>query len=182
MLEPEHVASMVFAMPKITGPRHAALLVSAGPMGGGGLGVYGALHCGKIFTVFLPAAGRNWTLQFCQSTASGAATPPAQVHASVVHMEAALVPPEAETRFDFKRTPLPSEKLHKNVILKGRISEDGSVTDLKVYQGLSNEMDAAAKLAFGKWTFRPAMKAGKPVSVDILVGIPSDVPKGAATY
>jgi hypothetical protein len=39
-------------------------------------------------------------------------------------------------------------------------------------------MDAAAKLAFSKWTFKPAMKAGKPVGVDILVGIPSDPPKG----
>jgi len=177
-LEPERVASMVFAMPKITGPRHAALLVSAGPMGGGGLDVYGALHCGKIFTVFLPAAGKNWTLQFCQSLAAGAAPAPSQVHSSIVHMEAALVPPEAETRFDFKRTLLPPEKLHKYVILKGRIGEDGDVADLKVFQGLSDEMDAAAKLAFQKWTFRPAMKAGKPVSVDILVGIPSDPPKG----
>lgn len=180
-LEPEHVASIVFAMPKITGPRHAALLVSAGPMGGGGLDVYGALRCGKIYTVFLPAPGKSWTLQFCQTLASGAAAPAAQVHGSVVHMEQALVPPEAESRFDFMRTPLPPEKLHKYVILKGRIGDDGAVSDLKVYQGLSDEMDAAAKLAFGKWTFRPAMKSGKAVSVDILVGIPSDAPKGGAT-
>jgi hypothetical protein len=179
-LEPERVASMVFAMPKITGPRHAALLVSAGPMGGGGLDVYGALHCGKIFTVFLPAAGKNWTLQFCQSLVAGAAPAPSQVHSNVVHMEAALVPPEAETRFDFKRTPLPPEKLHKYVILKGRIGEDGNVAELKVFRGLSDEMDAAAKLAFQKWTFRPAMKAGKPVSIDILVGVPSDAPKGGS--
>ena len=95
-------------------------------------------------------------------------------------MEQALVPPEAETRFDFKRTPLPFEKQHKYVILKGRISEDGAVNDLKVYQGLSEEMDAAAKLAFSKWTFKPAVKGGTPVSIDILVGIPSDPPKPAA--
>jgi Gram-negative bacterial TonB protein C-terminal len=180
-LEPEQVASMVFAMPKITGPRHAALLVSAGPMGGGGLDVYGALHCGKIFTVFLPTAGKNWTLQFCESLAPGTAAPPSQLHSSVVHMEAPLAPPEADSRFDFKRTPLPPEKLHKYVILKGHIGEDGAVSDLKVFQGLSDQMDAAAKAAFAKWTFRPAMKAGKPVSVDILVGIPSDAPKAGAT-
>ena len=179
--EPEHVASMVFAMPKISGPRHDALMVAAGPMGGGGLQVYGALHCGKIYTVFLPAAGKGWTLQFCQTPTPGAATAPApKAYANVVHMEQALVPPEAETRFDFKRTPLPFEKQHKYVILKGRIEEDGAVTDLKVYQGLSEEMDAAAKLAFSKWTFKPAVKGGKPVSIDILVGIPSDAPKAAA--
>ena len=179
--EPEHVASMVFAMPKISGPRHDALMVAAGPMGGGGLQVYGALHCGKIYTVFLPAAGKGWTLQFCQTPTPGAAAAPApKAYANVVHMEQALVPPEAETRFDFKRTPLPFEKQHKYVILKGRIEEDGAVTDLKVYQGLSEEMDAAAKLAFSKWTFKPAVKGGKPVSIDILVGIPSDAPKAAA--
>ncbi len=178
-LEPEHVASMVFAMPKISGPRHGALMVAAGPMGGGGLDVYGALRCGKIYTVFLPAAGKGWTLQFCQSSAPGA-EPVTKAYANVVHMEQALVPPEAETRFDFKRTPLPFEKLHKSVILKGRIGEDGKVSDLKVFHGLSDEMDAAAKLAFSQWTFKPAMKAGKPVSIDILVGIPSDPPKGVA--
>jgi hypothetical protein len=43
-------------------------------------------------------------------------------------------------------------------------------------------MDAAAKLAFSQWTFKPAVKAGKPVSIDILVGIPSDPPKGATAH
>jgi len=41
-------------------------------------------------------------------------------------------------------------------------------------------MDAAAKLAFSKWTFKPAMKGGKRVNIEILVGIPSDPPKGVA--
>lgn len=179
--EPDRIAGMVFAIPKITGPRHGALMVAAGPMGGGGLDVYGALRCGKIYTVFLPAAGKGWTLQFCQTSAAGAAPAATRAYASAVHIEAGLVPPEADARFDFKRTSLPFEKLHKNVILKGRITEEGAVTDLKVYQGLSEEMDAAAKLAFSQWTFKPAIKAGKPVSIDILVGIPSDPPKGVAS-
>jgi hypothetical protein len=178
--EPEHVASLVFAMPKISGPRHDALLVAAGPMGGGGLNVYGALHCGKIYTVFLPASGKGWTLQYCE-TGTAATRPAPKAYTNVIHMEPSLIPPEAETRFDFKRTQLPPEKLHKSIILKARIAEDGAVADLKVFQGLSDEMDAAAKLAFSRWTFKPAMKAGKPVSVDILVGIPSDAPKGGAS-
>lgn len=176
-LAPEHVASMVFALPKFAGPRHETLLVAAGPMGGGGLNVYGALRCGKIYTVFLPSNGKGWTLQYCQTLAPGQAPPAARVTASVVHMEDPIVPPEADARFDFKRTSLPPEKLHKYVILKGRIADDGKVTDLTIYQGLSAEMDAAAKQAFGQWTFRPATRAGKPISVDILVGIPSDAPK-----
>jgi Gram-negative bacterial TonB protein C-terminal len=177
-LEAEH---LVFALPKITGPRKSTMLVAAGPMGGGGLGIYGALHCGKIYTVFLPAAGKNWTLQYCQTPAAGSQPAQArQTYASVVRMEEAIVPPEPETRFDFKRTPLPFDKLHKYVILQGRISEEGKVTDLVVHQGLSDEMDAAAKRAFSQWTFKPAVRGGQAISIDILVGVPSDPPKQAA--
>lgn len=172
-LEAEH---LVFALPKITGIRKGTMLVAAGPMGGGGLGIYGALHCGKIYTVFLPAAGKNWTLQYCQTPNGSQPAAPRQAYASVVHMEEAMVPPEPELRFDFKRTPLPFEKQHKYIILKGRISEEGKVTDLIVHQGLSDEMDAAAKRAFSQWTFKPAIRGGKPVSIDILVGVPSDPP------
>jgi Gram-negative bacterial TonB protein C-terminal len=175
-LEPER---LVFALPKILGPRRSTLLVAAGPMGGGGLGIYGALRCGKIYTVFLPAVGKGWTLQYCQTQPPGQ-DPPKKVYASVVHMEEAIVPPEAETRFDFKRTPLPPDKVHKYVILKGRIDEEGKVTDLVVHQGLSAEMDAAAKQAFSQWTFKPAMRGGKAVSIDVLVGVPSDPPPKTA--
>jgi outer membrane biosynthesis protein TonB len=35
-------------------------------------------------------------------------------------------------------------------------------------------MDQAAKLAFGRWKFKPAMREGKPVPVEILVGVPVD--------
>jgi Gram-negative bacterial TonB protein C-terminal len=179
-LEAEH---LVFALPKMTGLRKSTMLVAAGPMGGGGLGIYGALHCGKIFTVFLPAAGKNWTLQYCQTPAEDQASsrPKQQTYASVVRMEEGIVPPEPELRFDFKRTPLPPEKAHKYVILKGRISEEGKVADLVVHQGLSDEMDAAAKRAFSQWTFKPAVRGGKPISIDILVGVPSDPPAKSAT-
>ena len=66
---------MVYPVPSTVVLRKNALVVSAGPMGGGGLSVYGALRCGKIYTVFLPMPGRPWTLQFCQS---GAAAKPAE--------------------------------------------------------------------------------------------------------
>jgi Gram-negative bacterial TonB protein C-terminal len=41
-----------------------------------------------------------------------------------------------------------------------------------VYQGVAPEMDEAARIAFSRWHFQPAMRDGKPVEVDILVGIP----------
>jgi hypothetical protein len=169
------VERMVYALPKISGPRRPATVVTAGPLGGGGLGVYGALHCGKIYTVLLPTSGKNWTLQFCQTPAQGAATS-TQSRSAVVHLEEALLPPEAESRFDFERLPLPPEKTHKLIILKGTIRREGKVENLNVQEGLMPEMDAAALRAFSQWTFKPAMRAGKAVSVDVLVGIPGDRP------
>jgi hypothetical protein len=93
-----------------------------------------------------------------------------------VHIEQSLVPPEAEARYDFKRLPLPPDKVHKLIILKGTISSEGRVENLTIHQGLLPEVDKAALLAFSQWTFKPAMQAARAVSVDVLVGIPADLP------
>jgi TonB-like protein len=165
---------MVYPVPSTVVLRKNALVVSAGPMGGGGLQVYGALHCGKIYTVFLPMPGQPWTLQFCQSGA--AAKPVAQTRSAVVHMEQGIVQPDVTTRFDFKRLPVPFEKKNKPIVLKGVIKDDGTVADLKVYQGIVPAMDEAARVAFTRWKFKPAIRDGKNVAVDILVGIPTEAP------
>ena len=155
-------------------PRKNALVVSAGPIGGGGLGVYGVLHCGKIYTAFLQMPGKAWTLQFCQS--GGGPKPGTQTNSAVVHMEQGITPPDAEDRYDFKRLPLPEDKVHKLIVLKGMLREDGTLEGLQVHQGLLPLMDEAARLAFSQWKFKPATRGGKAIPVDILVGIPSDPP------
>jgi hypothetical protein len=149
-------------------------VVSAGPIGGGGLGIYGVLHCGKIYTAFLQMPGKAWTLQFCQSGAG--AKQGSQTNATVVHMEQGITPPDAEDRYDFKRLPLPEDKVHKLIVLKGILLEDGTLEGLQVHQGLLPLMDEAARLAFSKWKFKPATRGGKAIPVDILIGIPSDPP------
>jgi TonB-like protein len=170
MLDATIFREMVYPVPSTVVLRKNALVVSAGPMGGGGLNVYGALRCGKIYTVFLPMPGRPWTLQFCQS---GAAKPADQSHSAVVHMEQGIIQPDVTTRFDFKRLPVPFEKKNKPIVLKGVIKDDGTVADLKVFQGIVPEMDEAARVAFSRWKFKPAIRDGKNVAVDILVGIPT---------
>jgi hypothetical protein len=165
---------MIYPVAKFL-PSKTSIVVSAGPIGGGGLGVYGALHCGKIYTVFLPMPGKAWTLQFCQS-GDGGARADVQTNAAVVHMEQGITPPNAEDRFDFKRLPLPEDKVHKLIVLQGLLREDGVVEGMQVHQGLLPLMDEAARLAFSNWRFRPATRGGKPIAVAILVGIPSDPP------
>lgn len=150
--------------------RKNALVISAGPIGGGALNVYGALKCGKIYSVFLPMPGKNWSMQYCDKSARTEKVAPN----GVVHMDKPLLPPDFDPsrRFDFKRVLLPLEKSHRSIILKGVIAVDGSVQRLVVYQGVAPQMDEAARIAFGRWLFKPAMKDGKPVEVEILVGIP----------
>jgi Gram-negative bacterial TonB protein C-terminal len=167
--------SMVYPVMANLLPRKNSLVVSAGPIGGGGLGVYGALHCGKIYTVFLQMPGKAWTLQFCQAGAN-AEKPATQTSSAVVHMEQGITPPDAEDRYDFKRMPLSEDKIHKLIVLKGLLREDGTVEGLQIHQGLLPLMDEAARLAFSKWKFKPATRGGRAIPVDILVGIPSDPP------
>ena len=68
--------------------------------------------------------------------------------------------------------PVPLEKAGKMIVLKGTLLEDGTVADLKIYQSILPDMDEAARLAFGRWKFKPAMREGKPLALQILVGIP----------
>lgn len=155
--------------------RRNTMVISAGPIGGGGLNVYGALKCGKIYSVFLPMPDRNWSMQYCDSSAK-----PASVsyggYTTVLRLDNPLIPPDVELshRFDFKRLPVSIDRAHRSIILKGTIATDGTVQHLVVFQGLLPKMDAAARLAFSKWRFKPATRDGKPVAVDVLVGIPPE--------
>jgi Gram-negative bacterial TonB protein C-terminal len=173
--DPMFPANLVYALPDFVQPRKNALVVSAGPMGGGGLDSYGALHCGRIYTVFLPMPGKSWTLQFCEAK-HDLSTNTTGNRSRVVQLESSLLPPDAELRFDFQRLSLPPGSAHKLILLRGLIREDGTVDLVKVYRGLLPPMDQAAQLAFSRWKFKPAMREGHPVSVEVLVGIPSEEP------
>jgi Gram-negative bacterial TonB protein C-terminal len=153
--------------------RKNSMVISSGYVGGGGLGVYKALVCAKIYTVFLNMPGGNWTLEYCPATSQTTdATATAAGHTSVVHLEQGVIPPDASQIFDFKRIAVDDDSARKMIILRGTIKEDGSVAEVKIYQGLEPQMDEAAKLAFSKWKFRPALRDGKNIAVEFLVGIP----------
>ena len=176
-LDPRIEAKMIYPVTSLTRLPKSRMIVSAGPIGGGGLGVYGALPCPKIYTLFLPMNDGNWAMEYCQKTGSAAPeSPAADPRSTVIHMEAGLVPPDPdlETRFDFKRVPVPPGKGHKLIVLKATLAEDGTVTNVQVYEGLVPQMDEAARLAFSRWKFRPAMRSGKPVALELLVGISPD--------
>jgi Gram-negative bacterial TonB protein C-terminal len=163
----------------LNGIRKNTLVIAAGPTGGGGLRVYGALNCASIYSIFLPMPGKNWSLQYCE-TSSGNREVPTESHPSTIRLDKPLLPPDVDldSRFDFKRTPVPGPKSDHLIILKGEIATDGTVQKLTVYQSVSTELDKAAEAAFSQWHFKPAMRDGKAVAVEILVGIPAVVGEG----
>ncbi|HLW99679.1 MAG TPA: energy transducer TonB [Candidatus Acidoferrales bacterium] len=169
---PPVAEDMVFQLAPFTKLRKNVLIVSTGPIGGGGLGVYQALQCRKIYTVFLPMPESNWTLQYCvRDDPSVEQAPKTAGMTTTIHLQPGLVPPVPESQFDFKRVPVPPEKSRKMIVLKGTIREDGTVGDVQIYSGVLPLMDEAARLAFSRWKFTPALRSGKPVAVEILVGI-----------
>ena len=175
MLGKEFAPSMVYPVSPSFTLRKNSLIVAVGPMGGGGLGTYGALHCGKIYSIFLAMPGKNWAMEYCVKS-DGPEQSTTETRSTVVHLERGLVPPDAEARFDFRRLPLPPEKIHKMIVLKGTLRDDGSVENIELYQGVLPQMDEAALVAFSQWKFKPALRDGKPIAVEILVGVPTEDP------
>lgn len=145
--------------------------VFSGPTGGGGLAVYGVLPCGKIYTISLAMPKKNWILQYCTRTSDN----PAQAENTtnhLLHLDRGLVAPSPTSKFDFKRPATTSEPRSALIILRGEISEDGSVADVTVLKGTDPQVDTLAAAAFRRWKFQPALRSGKPVQVEVLVGVP----------
>lgn len=168
--------SLVYPVKSPPRPRLGALTVTSGPTGGGGLRVYGVLQGGKIYTIYLPMPGKNWVLQYVHNTNSPDRQGP-RAYDAVARLDHGLVPPSAKNQFDFRRPRVPEDKADEFIILHGVIREDGSVDKLRVLQGIVPGADQAALAAFRKWKFQPALHAGKPVAVEILVGVPARAPE-----
>lgn len=141
--------------------KRISVLVEAGPAGGGGLDVYGILHCDQIYTIDLTMPGNPWVLEYCDpgSSASGPA--------------GNLRAPVAENRFDFRPTGLPAEASASMIVLHGWIQADGSVEVKEIIRGATPATDASAERTFSHWKFSPATRNGSPVRVEVLVGIPA---------
>jgi Gram-negative bacterial TonB protein C-terminal len=171
-LGPLSAASLVYPVTVVSHPRQPRMLVTSGPAGGGGLSVYGVLRGGKIYTIYLAMPGKHWILQYCESTkpADDQSAAPRSVQ---VRLDPILVPPSVEEQFDFHRPALPKDKIGEMIVLHGMIREDGSVAELKVLKGLEDLADQAALAAFLRWKFRPALRGGGAVPVEVLVGIPA---------
>ncbi|HWR13553.1 MAG TPA: hypothetical protein VN577_01900 [Terriglobales bacterium] len=155
----------IFPISKKARVRKAPFLIAAGPGGGGGLDVYGALRGGKIYTIFLNMPGKAWILQYC-------AREGVVQKSNQVTFNDPVAPPDATEEFDFQRVAVKPEDRNKLIVLKARIGVDGLVGNLILFRGVQAQLDALALKAFAKWHFIPATRGGQPLPVEVLVGIP----------
>jgi len=58
------------------------------------------------------------------------------------------------------------------VVLYAIIHSDGSVGDVRVLEGVQNDLDHNASTALQKWHFRPATKDGLPVDLEAVIRVP----------
>ncbi len=167
--------ALVYKVPPLPGKRKPALLVSAGPIGGGGLRAYGVLHGRMINTIYIEMTGGSWILEYClpQDAAADSAPTP---ESNVIELRQALLPPTPVDKFDFHRPPVPADTRKPLVVLHGTIREDGTVDQLTVLEGPTTDSEQAAVAAFRRWKFMPALQGGKPQAIEILVGIPAKGP------
>ncbi len=165
------LAKMVYPILRTPPKNRFAMVVTAGPQGGGGLHVFGVLKGGKVYTIFLPMPVKNWILQYSMVKDPNQQQN-AQRNGFTLQVDFGIVPPAVDERFDFHRPSLTAEQKKKMIILHGFIGADGSVEHLTVYRGVQNVANQAAAAAFSKWKFQPAVKSGKPVPIEILLGIP----------
>ncbi len=173
ILPPWQIKDLVYPVARVVKLPSINLIVTAPPVGGGGLKAYGVLNCSTIYTIYLSMPGKPWVLQYCQSRATAAAMPAST--GGQVRFGHQLAPPWALAQFDFRRPPIAAYKQDRTIMLHGIIRKDGTVQNLKVYQGVSAIADEAALTAFGQWKFHPATGPdGKPAAVEILVGIPAE--------
>jgi hypothetical protein len=154
-------------IPKVHSP---SLVVSSGSSGGGGLRIFNVLHGDRVYTVYFSISGKNWILQYCVRGSAPHVDP--QSHTLQLRIQPPLTPPAALEEFDFRRPDSAQTPADAMIVLHGTIREDGTVGDLEVLQGLDALSNAAARDAFARWKFRPATRAGNPVTLEILVGIP----------
>ncbi|HEV2989048.1 MAG TPA: TonB family protein [Candidatus Angelobacter sp.] len=71
------------------------------------------------------------------------------------------------------------DKVEGVVVLYAVIHSDGSVGEVRILEGIQDDLDHNARTALQKWHFRPATKNGLPVDLEAVIRVPFKAPRGA---
>jgi len=119
-----------------------------------------------IYSVYLKVgSAKEWMLQYCEMR-SGPRTTGRVVQLGIPSRLTSPYP---------KVTVLPPLALlsrPRRTILAGFLSNQGQFRDLKPVSAEDVEFHARIASFLSQWEFRPAMRAGKPVEIELLLVIP----------
>jgi TonB family protein len=107
----------------------------------------------------LNSAGGSWVIRFAELNPNGT--------------KGDLTAPEATQKVDpAYPLELMRRNIHGTVTLYAVIRSDGSVSSVRVLQGVDDQLDQYARIALAHWRFRPATKNGTAVDLEAVVMIP----------
>jgi hypothetical protein len=131
----------------------------------------GALSGQPVYTVYLQVgAPRAWILQYCVPKEVVAA--PSAAAGAVVTIGSA--PPTLKAPFPLLTILPPAAMLPRNgyIIVHGFVDTSGQLKDLAVVRAPNKNIKDLILPDLGKWRFRPAVRDGAPVAVEIVLAIP----------
>ena len=122
----------------------------------------------RIYTLALnmpnltSSGGGSWIIRFAQLDDD--------------HLAGAVSAPIALSKVD---PAYPAELIRNGVegtvILYAIIHKDGTVGDVRILRGIQGKLDENARVALGRWKFRPGTKNGQAVDLEAVVQIPFKV-------
>ena len=115
----------------------------------------------------LNSAGASWTMRFTELNPRSDHTVTEELSGPMaIRKSDPAYPPE-----------LIRDRIEGTVVLYAVIRSDGSVSDVRVLEGVESQLDENARTALERWHFRPGTRGGIPVDVEAVIHIPFRVPR-----
>jgi len=133
-----------------------SITIVASPRSGGALNLYGALQGDRVYTIYLNTAIGTAIMQF--------ADPDSAVHP----YDTDLTAPQAI------RVNLPSDLLHRRLLIACVLDRNGSLRHWHVLQADSSDFSTKILAALPDWKFSPAFRGNEAVEVNAILGFGVD--------
>lgn len=127
----------------------------------------------------LNSSSGSWVIHFAEMHGDGRIA-----ENGVYHKETGtLIAPSATHMVD-PAYPLEIMRQHVQgtVTLYAVIRPDGSVSDVRVLNGIDDRLDEYARQALSRWHFTPASKNGAPVALEAVVKVPFRASRARSTF
>ncbi len=124
-----------------------------------------------IYTVYLPlGTPQHWILQYCAPSEARQNQPGNRYVVQLPNP----APIGAPYPLVSSRLPIRLPPGTKYLVVHGSISAAGRFQQLVVLPGADPQLGRLVLASLADWVFRPATQDGRPVPVEVLLGIPGD--------